>query len=460
MNAVAGNQRARREVYQELARRDDDLARLVAGGAAPDPFAWSVLEDTAGGDAFRELVLHIVSQQISTAAALTIFRRLRDTLGGAVAPWPILAAPLTELRATGLSGAKATSLRDLAERVLDGRLSFARLAVSDDPSAQAELDAVRGVGPWSAQMFLLHHLRRPDVFPAADVGLQRAAQSAFGLAQRPTEAELAARAERWRPYRSYAAALLWTHAAHHTAKERDMKPAVILVHGAYADSSSWNGVAAPLAAEGHRVIAWANPLRSVAADAAALTGLVRSVDGPLVLAGHSYGGAVITNVDADAGDIRALVYIAGFALEAGESPGDASSLAPGSTLAETLERVRLADGGTDTYIAQDKFHHQFAADLPGQQSALMAITQRPITEAALFEPSGDRPLWRSVPSWFIFGELDHNIPAGAHRIMAGRADAQRTIEVPGASHVVGVSHPAETAQLVFEAAGAHAIATT
>jgi len=175
---------------------------------------------------------------------------------------------------------------------------------------------------------------------------------------------------------------------------------------------------------------------------------------------HSYGGAVVTNIDADAGDIRALVYVAGFALEVGESPGDASSLAPGSTLAETLERVRLADGGTDTYIAQDKFHHQFATDLPDQQSALMAITQRPITDAALFEPSGDRPLWRSVPSWFIFGELDHNIPAGAHRIMAGRADAQRTIEVPGASHVVGVSHPAETAQLVFEAAGAHAIATT
>jgi pimeloyl-ACP methyl ester carboxylesterase len=237
-----------------------------------------------------------------------------------------------------------------------------------------------------------------------------------------------------------------------------MKPTIILVHGAYADSSSWSGVIEPLAADGHRVIAWANPLRGVASDAAALTDLVRSVDGPLVLAGHSYGGAVMTNVDADAGDVIALVYVAGFALEAGESAGDASALAPGSTLAETLARVPLADGGTDTYIASDKFHHQFAADLPAQDSAVMAVTQRPITEAALFEPSGDRPLWRSVPSWFVFGELDHNIPAGAHRIMAERAGARRTTEIAGASHVVGVSHPTETAQLILEAAGAHAVA--
>jgi pimeloyl-ACP methyl ester carboxylesterase len=235
-----------------------------------------------------------------------------------------------------------------------------------------------------------------------------------------------------------------------------VKPTIILVHGAYAESSSWTGVVEPLAADGHRVIAWANPLRSVATDAAALSDLVRSVDGPVVLAGHSYGGAVMTNVDPDA-DVCALVYVAGFALEAGESPADASALAPGSTLAETLERVPLADGGVDTYIAQDRFHHQFAADLPSQQSAVMAVTQRPITEAALSEPAGDHPLWRSVPSWFIFGELDHNIPVGAHRIMSERAGAKRTLEIAGASHVVGVSHPEKTAQLVVEAAHAASV---
>jgi pimeloyl-ACP methyl ester carboxylesterase len=131
-----------------------------------------------------------------------------------------------------------------------------------------------------------------------------------------------------------------------------MKPTVILIHGAYADSSSWNRVIAPLAADGHRVVAWANPLRSVASDAAALPDLVRNLDGPVVLAGHSYGGAVMTNVDPAA--------------------GDASSLTPGSTLADTLKRVPLAAGGVDTYIASDKFHHQFAADLPPEESAPMA----------------------------------------------------------------------------------------
>ena len=106
----------------------------------------------------------------------------------------------------------------------------------------------------------------------------------------------------------------------------------------------------------------------------------------------------------------------------------------------------LADGGTDTYIAAGKFHHQFAADVPAQQSARHGRHPATNHRGGLFEPSGDRPLWRSVPSWFIFGELDHNIPAGAHRVMAERAGSRRTVEIAGASHVVGVSHPIETAQ--------------
>lgn len=165
-------------------------------------------------------------------------------------------------------------------------------------------------------------------------------------------------------------------------QEHDIKPTIVLIHGAFADASSFNGVIEPLSAEGHRVIAWANPLRSIAADAAALSLLVRSIDGPTLLVGHSYGGAVATNVDPAAGNVVGLVYVAGFALEAGESPGDASALAPGSTLADTLEGVPLADGGTDLYIAQDRFHQQFAADLPGGQAMAMAVTQRPVTEAA------------------------------------------------------------------------------
>jgi pimeloyl-ACP methyl ester carboxylesterase len=234
------------------------------------------------------------------------------------------------------------------------------------------------------------------------------------------------------------------------------KQTVILVHGAYAESSSWDGVIGPLAAEGHRVIAWSNPLRSVAGDAAALSDLLRSTEGPVLLVGHSYGGAVMTNVPADAGQVTGLVFIGGFALAPGESAADASALAPGSTLGETLQRVPLAEGGADTYIQQDRYHQQFCADLPDEQAMLMSVTQRPITEAALNEPSGEKSLWSTVPSWFLFGELDHNIPAGAHHRMAERAAARRTQEVPGASHVVGVSHAAEATRMVLEAAAATA----
>jgi pimeloyl-ACP methyl ester carboxylesterase len=230
-----------------------------------------------------------------------------------------------------------------------------------------------------------------------------------------------------------------------------MLPTIILVHGAYAESSSWNDVIPPLMAEGHRVIAWAAPLRGLASDAVALSDLVRSIEGPVVLVGHSFGGALISNVSADAGDVQALVFVAGYALLPGESCGDASALAPGGTLGPTLQRVPLSDGAVDTYIDQAEYHHQFADDLPEEQTAVMAVTQRPVTEAALFEPSGDAPLWRTVPSWSIFGELDRNIPAGAHRIMAERAGSRRSVEVAGASHVVGMSHPAETVQIILEA---------
>ncbi len=232
-----------------------------------------------------------------------------------------------------------------------------------------------------------------------------------------------------------------------------MKPTIILVHGAYADSSSWNDVIGPLLVADHRVIAWSVPLRGVASDAAALSDVVRSIDGPVLLVGHSYGGALLTNVPADAGDIVGLVFVAAFALEAGESCGDAASLAPGGTLGPTLERVKLSDGSVDTYIAQDQYHQQFCADLPHAQAQVMAVTQRPIAESALGEPSGGQPLWHALPSWFIWGDLDHNIPGEAHRIMADRAGAKRSLEISGASHVVGMSHPSETTEIILEAAG-------
>lgn len=224
---------------------------------------------------------------------------------------------------------------------------------------------------------------------------------------------------------------------------------VILVHGAYAGSSSWDNVVNRLLEAGHRLICFANPLRSVRSDAALLSDLVRSVEGPVVLVGHSYGGAVISSVEARAGHVVAAVYVAGFALQPGESCADAAALAPGSTLSDTLTTVPLADGSADTYIEAGKYHQQFCADLSDEQAASMAVSQRPVTAAALAEPAADRdPLWSSVPSWFVFGELDRNIPAGAHHVMARRAGSRRTVEVSGASHVVGISHPAETVELI------------
>jgi pimeloyl-ACP methyl ester carboxylesterase len=237
-----------------------------------------------------------------------------------------------------------------------------------------------------------------------------------------------------------------------------MQPTIVLVHGAFAESASWNGVIDPLVAAGHRVIAAANPLRGLASDAAAVSDVVRAIDGPVVLVGHSYGGAVITNVDADAGEIAGLVYVAAFAPEPGETCFSLSSKFPGSTLGDTLEPTPRADGTTDLVIAQDRFHTQFCADVPVSEAARMAATQRPVTQEALVEPSGERPLWREVPSWFVFAELDRNIPAEVERFMALRARAERTIDVPGASHALAVSRPDAVVHPILEAAALRAAA--
>jgi pimeloyl-ACP methyl ester carboxylesterase len=237
-----------------------------------------------------------------------------------------------------------------------------------------------------------------------------------------------------------------------------MPPTIILVHGAFAESSSWDGVIDRLLEAGHPVIAAANPLRGVAADAAAIGDLVRTVDGPVVLVGHSYGGAVISNVDADAGEITALVYVASFAPEPGESANTLAAMFPGSTLGDALQPVPRTDGTTDLYITTERFHAQFCGDVPVPQAARLAAPQRPVTQEALTEPSGERPLWREVPSWFLVAEEDRNIPAALQRFMAERAGARNTIAIPGASHAIAVSQPEVTANLILETAAVPAAA--
>ena len=230
-----------------------------------------------------------------------------------------------------------------------------------------------------------------------------------------------------------------------------MPPTIVLVHGAFAESASWDRVLRHLEDAGHDVIAAANPLRGLAADAHSVTDLVSTVDGPVVLAGHSYGGAVITNVDANAGEITGLVYVAAFAPEPGESAFTLAQRYPGSTLGDALRPVHRSNGTTDLYIDREIFHEQFAADVPTAEAARMAATQRPVTLEALQAPSGDRPLWKEVPSWYLVAAQDRNIPAELQHFMAYRAGARRTVELPTASHAVAVSHPQATARLIVEA---------
>lgn len=230
------------------------------------------------------------------------------------------------------------------------------------------------------------------------------------------------------------------------------KPTIVLVHGAFADSSSWNGVIAHLQKDGYTAVAVANPLRSVSNDARHVSDVVASIAGPVVLVGHSYGGQVISNSAKAQGNVKALVYVAAFAPEAGEAAADLAGKFPGGTLGEALAPpVKLTGGGVDLYIDQAKFHTQFAHDVPTGAAALMAAGQRPITEAALTEKSGG-PAWKSLPSYFVYGDGDKNIPAQALGFMAERAGSKRTVVIKGASHVVMVSQPEAVAELIREAA--------
>ncbi|PSB24426.1 alpha/beta hydrolase [Stenomitos frigidus ULC18] len=236
------------------------------------------------------------------------------------------------------------------------------------------------------------------------------------------------------------------------ASAQDGKPTIVLVHGAFAESASWNGVLTRLITKGYPTIAAANPLRGVKSDADYIASILKSIEGPIVLVGHSYGGSVITNAVNGNQNVKALVYVAGFAPDTGETATELTGRYPGSSLVPTLAPpVALPNGGKDFYIQQSKFHAQFAADVPVADAKLMASTQRPATDVAFNEASG-APAWKSTPSWFIYGSRDLNIPAAAHAFMAKRANSKETIAVKGASHVVMLSHPDAVATLIEHAA--------
>ena len=231
------------------------------------------------------------------------------------------------------------------------------------------------------------------------------------------------------------------------------KPTVVLVHGAFAESSSWEGVASKLIKEGYPVVAVANPLRGLQFDSEYVATIVKSIQGPIVLVGHSYGGSVITDVPVKGTNVKALVFVAGLAPENGESAASLGKQFPTGTLGEALAPPLVQpDGKHDLYIVPEKFWKQFAADVPEAKAALMSATQRPVTAEALNDPSGD-PSWKELPSHFIYGTADKNIPADLHAFMAKRAKAKETVVVRDASHVVMITHPDLVSEMIERAAG-------
>ena len=230
------------------------------------------------------------------------------------------------------------------------------------------------------------------------------------------------------------------------------KPTIVLIHGAFADSSSWNGVTQILHKDGYDVVAVANPLRGLANDSQSVVDLIHSIKHPVVLVGHSYGGPVITEAAKGNPDVKALVFVSAVAPEKGESVHDILGRFPGSTLPAALAPpVELADGKKDLYIQQDKFHDQIAADVPDAATRLAAIAQRPITTAALSDAATEAT-WKNLPSWFVYGDADKAIPPKALAFMAERAHSKQTVVVKGASHAVMVSNPQAVASLIEKAA--------
>lgn len=232
------------------------------------------------------------------------------------------------------------------------------------------------------------------------------------------------------------------------------RPTIVLEHGAFADASSWDGVVERLKRDGYPVVAAANPLRGPASDAAYLRSVIEHVDGPVVLVGHSYGGTVISQAAVGLEEkVKALVYIAAFLPDAGESTLGLTGKFPGSTLPDVIESVNytLPGGsqGSDVYIKQDRFRKQFAADVPADRAGLMAAGQRPIAALALEEQS-TAAAWKTIPSWSLVTTEDRNIPVAAQRFMSKRAHA-RTTEID-ASHAVSVSRPGAVTRIVEQAA--------
>ena len=225
------------------------------------------------------------------------------------------------------------------------------------------------------------------------------------------------------------------------------RPSIVLVHGAWADGSSWSSVIERLQADGYRVAAPQFPLTSLAADVARLRQVLDSQECPTVVAGHSYGGQIITALGTDAPNVAGLVYIAAFGLDEGESLGALLSQGPVTPALAHLFTDKQGFG----WLSEDDFVHHFAADVDPVKAKVMYAVQQALAGSAFTDVMGV-PAWKSQPTWYLVASDDEAIPPDAERLFASRMRAT-TIEVPS-SHVAMVSHPDEVARLIESAAQA------
>jgi pimeloyl-ACP methyl ester carboxylesterase len=232
-------------------------------------------------------------------------------------------------------------------------------------------------------------------------------------------------------------------------------PTVVLVHGAFADASGFRGLYDELLRQDVTMVAPPNPLRGLTGgDGDYIKGVVGEIDGPVLLVGHSYGGSVITAAGT-ADNVVGLVYISGFAPDEGENLTDLQSKFPEPGIVPYVVQHKLPDGGNEFTLAPEGFHKSFCADIPADEAAFLAISQRPLAGVALTEKAGT-PAWRTRPVWGVLGTADRCIDPGVHRFSYERMNAQIT-EIEGASHVVMISHPKEVADIVMAAARSSAM---
>ena len=230
----------------------------------------------------------------------------------------------------------------------------------------------------------------------------------------------------------------------------DTKPTLVFVHGAFSDGASWNAAVEHLGDHcSYRI--FANPLRGVAGDGAALAALLQSIDGPIILIGHSYGGALLTEVGCATEAVKALVFVAAVAPEEGESFGELAARFPGSNLAEALKPAGPPGGGADLYVPEESYGPVLAGDLSRADALALARRQRPARQATLSDPVG-QPAWRTLPCWFIYGDADRSLPPALHQFMAHRAGAAGVEVIAGGSHSLHVSHPRQVLRFVEHAA--------